>query len=372
MQLRRLIYLLVLATSENLHALLRGNPLPTWVAPPKLTEEYVPSDARGSSNVDKERRELELQVVRAVLLMIFDMNLAMLDRSARLPSVAGAAGTSNDQDCSLLREWEREEMIRWRDAIGGAHHVNHDVSLDSLLDALGIDDGETAGELRMPLSNLVQMAAKSRGTRVPASDSDADRHTKHRFNSLVVRQLLAKYDLDTSSGVQAIIEYMAGCATHEPPNVSFVQRFGTSKEDAQVLTCYFSRNYRDADVDQLVTTICKSPDTSVEQTEVVVLPNFLSDAEISTLFDAAHALSKVPMPRDGSAVDVSAYPHHIKYGNSHVALFLHREGYLQACHPELCHKLRTGMCSQSTMYFSPQIELNFRCIEFHSCKCHPA
>ena len=54
-------------------------------------------------------------------------------------------------------------------------------------------------------------------------------------------------------------------------------------------------------------------------------------------------------------------------GPNHVALNLHRDSHIQRGWPLLTTKLLTAMRSQPTMYFSPQIELKVRCIEFHTC-----
>lgn len=114
------------------------------------------------------------------------------------------------------------------------------------------------------------------------------------------------------------------------------------------------------------------PDIAVEGTDVLCLPGLLDSNEIQGIFDCARKLAgeyhrgKQLVPRGANAT-ATACAHDVKYGKSHVALNLHRGGAFTSICPTLCAKLTTTMRSQPHLYISPQIKLNLRCVEFHTC-----
>ena len=437
--LRRMILLMVMATEAGLQAHLEGVkrlPLLVWEEPkegsmstgvgacPKAgvtapicasggaasgaaaaaaaPAAAVAAAAAAATAATAERAQLELQAVGKVLLMVVDLNVALVGTYERtLPhSTAG----------SEKRRAQRAEMLEWRRALREAHDVDEEVSLDSLLDALSIDDGDVAGELRLPIPSLMAAAmqsAREQSVRLlpaeaigwqpqaqPSSHPSllSSPSARDRFNALIVRQLLSKYELDDKAGLAAIQAWLAPngasaaaasmAATASPFAAAvsgFMQRFCIgSAEDAAALLLYFSGGAAAGPAEasgpagpsavtslDLSTALLRLPDAAVEATPVVALVGLLSAGEIRQIFSSSEALAQAPMPPKGT-LKIGAYPHHVRYGGSHVALFLHRgEHFARHC-PLLLSKLVNAMRSQPHMYFSPQLPLAVRVVELHS------
>jgi predicted 2-oxoglutarate/Fe(II)-dependent dioxygenase YbiX len=92
-----------------------------------------------------------------------------------------------------------------------------------------------------------------------------------------------------------------------------------------------------------------------ELTEAMLIPQFLSEADVSQLFEAA-----------------SRKPHDLTYSPAHVALNLHRDGYLASQCPELASRITDSIRDHAhgPGYFSVAVGrdvcLNVRCVEFHT------
>lgn len=121
----------------------------------------------------------------------------------------------------------------------------------------------------------------------------------------------------------------------------------------------------DVATDDLISRILKLPHAAVEATEVVVIPQLLSEEEIQQIFDVTAEISGGEMPTAGHT-NVTTYPHHTRFGGSHAAFYLHRGGRWLNVLPSLSAKLTAAMRSHHCMYISPQVALNLRCVEFHT------
>ena len=356
--LRRLIVVLILASEDELRRHLEGETVDCWAIDPSVAPRGGVSD---------ERRMLELQAVGGIVDMICDLTIALLDSADK--AIGAALPTA---DAIENRAATRAELFGWKNALRTAHQFNDDISLDSLLDELGVGDGDTTGELQLPLSRLMKGVA-----------ADERHQPRLRFHALIVRQLLAKYDLDerTGHGVQRIEAVVREASAAEPTNAVAVatarilERFHTSREDALALASYFgggapgviSEPLQQTLMSVITERLLRLPDAAVEATEVSVIPQLLSSEEIQSVFAAAEALSGVRMPSASAGVlDASTYPHHVKFGGSHVALFLHRDHHFTTACPTLADKLVLAMRTQPNMYFSPQIPLHVRVVELHS------
>lgn len=353
-RLRELIAMLVLASEDDLE---QRDRLGSIGQPERLHDNAV--DGRLlAANGEPSRALLETQAVGVALRMVVDLNVALIDATlARLNHL--------DAEAVRRRREEQEEMRRWRFALNRAHGVTDKTNLDSLLDALGVGDGDSAGELRLPLGRLMSgssclaHAASDAGT----DGDEGATYASRRFNALIIRQLLAKYELDDAAGLTSIREAIHSSDTDA---AGIAARFSTSPEDTAALIGYF----RDNQPPQALTqSLLQLSSAAVEATAVVTIRGLLSDDEIGECFRTAEALEGGARGRfaaAASSLDVTRFPHHVRYGSDHVAIFLHRDDHFSRASPSLHDKLIRTMCTQPSMYLSPQIGLKVRVIELHS------
>ena len=99
-----------------------------------------------------------------------------------------------------------------------------------------------------------------------------------------------------------------------------------------------------------------------ERSEALLLPAFLTDAEICLIFKAAETM---PFPAGAQKEVQSDYS---AGTGTHVALNMHKDGYFARGWPALLEKLRHGMESQPGRWAEPGAALGLRCIEFHTYK----
>ena len=157
-ELRQLIVLLVLARQEELKDGLRRGSCECWAANPRGDGATLARMLqRSEPDHELEHNFLKLQAVGAILLMIIELNIALLHSVERLPPVTPQMRRDSKgiDECVELRRREEEELAQWKRALCHEHCITESVSLDSLLDQLHIDDGEVVGELRLPLSDLM-------------------------------------------------------------------------------------------------------------------------------------------------------------------------------------------------------------------------
>ena len=215
-----------------------------------------------------------------------------------------------------------------------------------------------------------------------ASSADAPSQRRLEYLTLLLRQILLKHGLDRGDKLKSVVDFVesqpstkAACRTAEEAAsvlaqraLEFSVRFNTPVEDATVIASYFSvpRSVMPVEqMDDITASLMRLPDTAVEGTEVVHLPGFLDAKEVQHVFDAAVALSGSPLPTAAGS-EADAYPHHVRYGSAHSALFLHRDGHFASYCPELSEKVQVAMRSQPQMYLSSAVQLSIRCAEFHT------
>ena len=98
-----------------------------------------------------------------------------------------------------------------------------------------------------------------------------------------------------------------------------------------------------------------------ELTDALHLKNFLSDADLAAVAEAAEsAMSSAEF--DG--VD-SAAAYDVRFSETHYLANLHRQGRFQSTYPTLCAKLINGMMDNAGSRCEADTELNVRCIEYH-------
>ena len=97
-----------------------------------------------------------------------------------------------------------------------------------------------------------------------------------------------------------------------------------------------------------------------ERSEALLLPTFLTDAEMRIIRAAAEAM---PFPAGARKEVQSDYS---TGTGAHVALNLHKDGYFARGWPELLEKIRHGMLSQPGRWAEPGTALGVRCVEFHT------
>ena len=198
------------------------------------------------------------------------------------------------------------------------------------------------------------------------------------YLTLLLRQLLFKYSLDRGPKFKSVVDFVQrrvkAVSTASPhamvPEIAreLSTEFHTSLEDATIIASYFVvplSQMTFGEMDVITQLFMSLPDTAVEGTRVVHLAAFLSEEEIRHVLCAAEALSESEMPTAAGA-EASAFPHHVKYGAAHSALFLHRDGHFASFCPKLSAKVQAAMRSQPQMYVSPLFKLNVRCAEFHT------
>ena len=103
-----------------------------------------------------------------------------------------------------------------------------------------------------------------------------------------------------------------------------------------------------------------------ERTPAIMVPNFLSAAEVGAILEAAEAM--VTFEEHAAFIrstNISPFGHHTAFSESHVALHMHRCNYFGAHLPALLSKLTTGMCSHFPHMCDPAA-LRVRCIEAHA------
>ena len=83
---------------------------------------------------------------------------------------------------------------------------------------------------------------------------------------------------------------------------------------------------------------------------------FLDDAEMQQLAEAAVSMGESSL---------SACGHDVSYSDSHVALNLHRGGFMKSRLPAIFGKITEGMCSEPALC-DPSVRLNVRCMEYHT------
>ena len=285
--------------------------------------------------------------------------------------------------------------------------VTADTCLDSLLDSLNVDDGSTAGELRLPLDTLLAASALGIAAQSTAGQcggmvmeraaaqaeggvATARCETQHRMAGLLVRQLLAKYELDTRAGLKAIAAFFnsdgsppesanSSRATVEAAAAAgFAHHFAVSPCHAAVLVRFFTGDgstppsYRAARAAEpspgalLCDALRALPDTAVEFSQALILYELISHAEMAEIAAAAAALAPPDAAPAAAGVDLSAYPHHVRFGSAHVALYLHRGGHFARACPALCRKLLQAMRSHVELGVAPDVTLCVRSIELHT------
>ena len=95
----------------------------------------------------------------------------------------------------------------------------------------------------------------------------------------------------------------------------------------------------------------------IEQTEALLLRQFLTDKEVLLLFEIAASMPTMSSPISGSAGDVgvgldgtaaaaTTGLHDVTYSSMHVAQNLHRDGYFFNGYPELSSKIVREMAAQ--------------------------
>ena len=99
-----------------------------------------------------------------------------------------------------------------------------------------------------------------------------------------------------------------------------------------------------------------------EAVEALLLPNFLTEADMLQLFDAARGLQQPPSRLSGLCADdkqgscrVEPGKHGTRYSATHTALNLHCGGYFAGGWPGLCDKITHGMRSQPGRWSSSDV-----------------
>ena len=243
---------------------------------------------------------------------------------------------------------------------------------------------EGTGEvIRVLAANVMPELAKSVTSIAPQDanqqeSSEAAYKTQLNFFALITRQLLARHSLDGKKRAHDIMEYVAHSGG---PVATASERFAhhfampatiEAQQHAGVFLRFFGPSMSSREMDNYVTsTLLRMPAAAVEGTEAVHLRNFLSSEEIGSIFAAANERQKLdghnkPTRRSTAAKDATQYAYDVQYGKSHVALNLHRDGHFQRVCPKLLYKINAAMRSQPSMFLSPLVDLNVRCIEFHT------
>jgi len=96
-----------------------------------------------------------------------------------------------------------------------------------------------------------------------------------------------------------------------------------------------------------------------ERSEALLLPAFLTEADIAQLDEAAKGLAEES--RGGESVLTSTH-----YSNTHHAINLHHGGYFAFCWPALCNKIIRGMSCQPGRWCPEDVKLHLRCVEMHT------
>uniref|UniRef100_A0A7S3WA22 Fe2OG dioxygenase domain-containing protein n=1 Tax=Emiliania huxleyi TaxID=2903 RepID=A0A7S3WA22_EMIHU len=108
---------------------------------------------------------------------------------------------------------------------------------------------------------------------------------------------------------------------------------------------------------------------SPETLPALVIPQLLSPEEVKQCFSAGSEVGSSIEPFATSSwlcAALRATPHDIGYSGEHVALYLHKGGYLQTKQPALCDKLLHSMRRQPGNWGDPALALQVRCIELHT------
>ena len=101
-----------------------------------------------------------------------------------------------------------------------------------------------------------------------------------------------------------------------------------------------------------------------EATEALLLRDFLSEDEVLSLISLAESMGADEFCGES---DVSVFGHDVCFSADHVALNLHRDDYMARTLPGLTAKILAGMRFHPDHWVDPAVDLNVRCVEFHTC-----
>ena len=129
----------------------------------------------------------------------------------------------------------------------------------------------------------------------------------------------------------------------------------------------WARDYAAANPSEAFELVFGRP--SPETLPALVIPQLLSPEEVKQCFSAGSEVGSSIEPFATSSwlcAALRATPHDIGYSGEHVALYLHKGGYLQTKQPALCDKLLHSMRRQPGNWGDPALALQVRCIELHT------
>jgi hypothetical protein len=101
-----------------------------------------------------------------------------------------------------------------------------------------------------------------------------------------------------------------------------------------------------------------------ERIDAMLLPSFLDHEEVLQVIGAAESMADEEFYSVDT--DISVFGHDVCFSADHVALNLHRDGHLARAFPTLATKIIAGMRTQPGHWCDPALELNVRCVEFHT------
>lgn len=179
------------------------------------------------------------------------------------------------------------------------------------------------------------------------------------FCSLVVGQLVQKYALE--AGLAQDLVSQAEAAGVVAASSAFAKRLGARTDELELLLRYWTT----ASAVELLPRIYALPDSAVEGTRPLLLRSVLSEDDVRLVLDAVQESAGASLPPSG-CTDLAAFPQHARFGSAHAAFYLHRGGFWERRCPQLSARLVRAMRTQPRAYFSPQLKLSIRTVEFHT------